>query len=170
MLMRVFGFFILLIFLQLSRPAAAAEYINKKLFDFPDPTTAPRMANGCAKWASFTTVKCRGLKCGRSTARVCVNPTHIQVALLRRDVSAVVTGPDNIDAATRNAAEGYILGCVASAIAVSGAGPQIVAAPGTFVAAFKACLLGISTEGAVGAILRQVNIHLDSSQTHWAPL
>lgn len=160
---------LLAIFSIHPRPAISAEYINKKLFDFPDPAP-PKMENSCAKWATFTTVKCHGLKCGRDTAKVCVNPTHITVALLRRDVRAVVTGPDKIDQGVRNAVEGYVLGCIAAALVASGAGPQVAAAPGTFLAAFKTCVLAISAEGAVGAVLKQINMRIDATQTHWSPV
>jgi hypothetical protein len=48
-----------------AQSVVAAEWVNKKLFDFPDPTP-PRMENGCAKWTSFTTFKCRGLRCSHA--------------------------------------------------------------------------------------------------------
>src|SRR5262249_11910361 len=118
--------------------------------------------------AHFDTVRCRRGRCGRSRAHVCVNPTHVQVALLRRDIRAVVTGPDSADEAVRKTVEGYILGCLAAALATAGASTPFAAA--TFFGAFKTCILAITAEGAVGAVLKQLDLKVDTSQTHWAPV
>src|SRR5262245_34907688 len=122
-----------LLFVQ---PASAAEYYHKKWFDFPDLTTAPRFSNSCAKWVKTNSFKCSGFKCRRTTAKICVNPLRVKVALLRRDVHVVVSGPDTAQAAVRRAVEGFAAGCAVAAMTAGAPGPQTVAAPGTFIAAF----------------------------------
>src|SRR5277367_2401311 len=92
------------IVIALTSAVDAREYYNKKWFDYPDPGTAPQIANGCAHWLKTDSFKCKGgFKCGHAVAKVCTNPTHVKVALLRKGVYVVVSGPDAVDAV-----EGYV--------------------------------------------------------------
>jgi hypothetical protein len=165
---RLIQVFILLVAFQLPAPVFAGVYANKKLFDIP--TGAAKFQDSCAKWAVYKVPKCHGLKCRGETVRTCIAPTHIKVALETRDVAVVITGPDNVDQSVQKAVVGYATGCLATALVASAGGPQLVAAPATFFATFEACIASISVGGTVGAVLRQVNIHFDTSQTHWSPL
>jgi len=162
----------------LASGAHAGVYYQQKWFDYPDPATAPRFANGCAHYATFPSFKCSGAHCGHTTAKVCTNPTHVQVALLRKDVVFVVHGPDTADQAVKNAVEGLAAGCATSAIthavAVGAGDPEptskIPAAVTVLVADFHACIISISAAGAVGAIVKELEIGIDTSQSHWSPV
>lgn len=149
----------------------ARDYYNKKWFDYPDPLTAPKIANGCAHWAITKSVSCHWLKCHSTDAKICTNPTHVQVALLRKDVYVIVSGPDTLDKAVVNAVEGDVTGCVLVALAAAGSpSPTTVGAPAVFFASFKGCILSLTVSGAAGAILKQVDIHVDASHSHWSPV
>lgn len=152
--------------------AHAAEYYNKKWFDYPDLFTAPRVttSTGCAHWVE-------GLG-----AKICTNPTHftVRTELLRRDVVFVVSGPDSPSEAVRRAVAGYATGC--SVIAVHAAttaaaatpspepGARIAAAAASLYGSFAACISAISVGGVAGSILGQLNIRIDTSSSHWSPL
>jgi hypothetical protein len=142
--------------------AHAETYYDEKWFDFPDLSTAPQVTCPDDDDDDDDGVElCLGDNC------LCSNP---ETQVLRRDVRVVVTGPDAPDDALRNALLGYAAGCVAGAIAASTAGPQVIASPAGFYASFKACIFSISASGIAGGILNQFDIHLDTSDTHWAPL
>jgi len=155
----------------LATRASAGEYYNKKWFDYPDPLTAPKFENGCANWIKTSSVSCHWLKCHHIEAKICTNPTHIKVALLRKDVYVVVSGPDTSEDAVRRTIEGVAAGCAATALAAAGTpSPASVGAPAVFFAAFKACVLGVSASGVAGGIIRQLGIRIDSSRSHWSPV
>lgn len=143
--------------LLVTSPVLAHDYYNAKWFDYPDGPSKV-VDGGCARW-----VKIFGVD-------QCVQPNAPHVELERRDVKVIVRGPDTADQAIANALAGYAFGCVAAATAASTAGPQIVAAPAGFVAAFKGCIAALSVEGTAGAILRQFDISIDNSGTHWSPV
>ncbi len=155
--------------IKTTYPSHAENYYNQNWFDYPDIGTLPRITMGCAHQACTNIPETHGfsirwvLHCG------CTNPTQ-RTDLLRRDVRVVVSGPDTADQAVRNTLEGYAAACVGTAIAASTAGPQVVASPGGFFAAFKGCVTAISVSGVVGGILNQFDIHFDTSGTHWSPL
>jgi hypothetical protein len=153
----------------ISLPLRAAEYYNQKWFDYPDIGTAPRVTIGCAHEACTDIPEFHGFKVEMHSHCACTNPTQ-KTELLRKDVRVVVSGPDTSDQAVKNALEGYAAGCVATAIAASTAGPQVVASPAGFFAAFKACVAAISVSGVVGSLLNQLDIHLNTSDSHWSPL
>jgi hypothetical protein len=153
----------------ISLPLQAAEYYNQRWFDYPDIGTAPRVTVGCAKEACTDIPEFHGLRIEMHTHCACIAPTQ-KTELLRRDVRVVVSGPDTTDQAVRNALEGFAAGCVAAAIGASVAGPQVVASPAGFFAAFKGCIAAISATGVVGGILKEFDIHLNTSDTHWSPL
>lgn len=156
-----------------SGSASAADYYKKKWFDYPDPFVAPRFETrtGCAHWIK----PWRGSK-------ICTNPTHFQVkvALLRRDVTFIVSGPDAPNEVIRRAIVGYATGCAATAItaaeAAASATPspepsiRIGAASAVLYNSFYVCVSGISVAGIAGSIVGQLHINLDTSGTHWSPL
>jgi hypothetical protein len=142
--------------LLVTSPVLAHDYYNAKWFDYPDGPSR-LIPGGCAKW-----IKVFGTD-------QCIQPNLPRVELERRDVKVIVRGPDSADQAVENALAGYAFACVATALAASTAGPQIVAAPGGFFAAFKGCIAALSVEGTAGAILRQFDISIDNSGTHWSP-
>jgi hypothetical protein len=160
------SFFLLTLF---SIPAEAENYYNQKWFDVPDLGTAPRVTTGCAHEACTDVPEVHGVEVKMGRQCVCTNPT-VKTDLLRRDVRVVVSGPNTADAAVKNALAGYAAGCVATAIAASTAGPQVIASPAGFYASFKACIAAISVSGVAGSILNQFDIHLNTSDTHWSPL
>jgi hypothetical protein len=156
-----------------SGAADAADYYRQKWFDYPDPFTAPKIEThtGCAHW-----IKPWG------GAKICTNPTHVQVqvGLLRKDVVFVVSGPDAPDQGVRNAVEGYAAGCAAQAITVAlGAaaatpspepGARIAAGSAALVGSFSACVSAISAAGIVGGIVSQLHVNIDTSGSHWSPV
>ena len=154
----------------LASPASAEDYYNQKWFDYPDPFTAPRVTQtGCGKQACTDIPEFHGLKIEMHQQCMCISP-NISTELLRHDVRVVVAGPSANADTVKKAVEGYVAGCVVTAIAASTAGPQVVASPAGFFATFKGCVAALSLSGTVGAILNQVNIHIDTNETHWAPL
>jgi hypothetical protein len=154
--------------LLISLPAQAEEYYNQRWFDIPD-LAPPRITTGCAHEACTDIPEVHGFTIRMKRQCVCTNPT-VKTELLRRDVRVVVSGPNTADQAVRNALVGYAAGCVATASVASTAGPQIVVSPAGFYASFKACITALSVSGVVGGILNQFDIHLNTSDTHWAPL
>jgi hypothetical protein len=161
---------VLLLLAILSWPVQAKEYYNKKWFDVPDLGTAPKITQtGCGKQACTKLPEVHGIKVSFKMKCACINPL-MKTELLRKDVRVVVNGPDTADKAVEDAVVGYVAGCVVAATAASTAGPQIIASPAGFFAAFKACIATLSVSGVAGGILNQVDIHFDTSQTHWSPL
>ncbi len=153
-----------------SFSARADDYYNQKWFDYPDPLTVPRVTQtGCGKQACTDIPEFHGFHVEMVSHCVCINPL-MKTELLRRDVRVMVTGPKANDDTVKKAIEGYVAGCVTTAIAASTAGPQVVASPAGFYGAFHACLTTISAAGIAGGILNQINIHIDNNDTHWAPL
>lgn len=154
-----------------SQAAQADNYYYKKWFDIPDIGTTPRVTVGCAHKICTKIPVSHGMTRLPTMEQqcLCTNPT-VKTDLLRRDVYVVVSGPHTADQAVRNALEGYAAGCVAGAIASSTAGPQVIASPAGFFAAFKACIIAISVSGIAGSIMNQFDIHFNTSQTHWSPL
>jgi hypothetical protein len=153
-----------------SSAGAATDYYNQKWFDYPDPFTVPKVEQtGCGKQACTKIPEFHGIKVTFKEQCACINPL-MKTELLRHDVNVTVTGPESADDAVKKAVEGYVAGCVATAIAASTAGPQVIASPAGFFGAFQACISAISAAGVAGGILNQVNIHLDTNSTHWAPL
>ncbi len=162
-----------LAFVGTSGAAHADEYYRNKWFDYPDPLTKPKLETrtGCAHWVK----PWRGSK-------ICTNPTHfqVQVALLRKDVVFVVSGPASLDQAIHRAVEGYAAGCAATAIAAAeGAAAavpspepsaRIAAASGVLVTSFSGCISAISGAGIAGGIIAQSHIGIDASGSHWSPL
>ena len=155
--------------LLFSMPASAANYYNEKWFDIPDIGTLPRVTTTCAHEACTDIPEVHGWRIEMKRHCVCTNPI-VKSEILRRDVRVVVSGPDTLDQAAKNAIIGYVTGCVAAAIAASTAGPQIIVSPAGFYASFKGCLAAVSVSGITGGILNQLDIHLNTDDTHWAPL
>src|SRR5436190_17610344 len=114
-------------FVLISLPAQALNYYNEKWFDYPD-ITPPRTTTTCAHEACTDIPEIHGFEVRMVRHCVCTNPI-VKAELLRRDVRVVVSGPDTADEAVKKALVGYAAGCVATALAASTAGPQIVASP-----------------------------------------
>jgi hypothetical protein len=77
-----------------------------------------------------------------------------------------------------NAVEGIAAGCAATAIAACSAaiagtsytGPGAIGAcSGALLSTFKVCILGIKAEAVVGAIVKELNINITTTD-NWAPL
>ena len=159
--------------------ANGADYYNRKWFDYPDPVTLPRVQNGCAHWASGSSMQCKFLKCHHTTWKVCTNPTHIVVSLLRKDVVFVVSGPSSPSEAVEKAVAGYAATCAATAIAaaqIAGAASsttmvgEVPAAAAALPTAFETCVSAVSVAGAAGGIVHLLDIHIDTSGNHWSPI
>lgn len=158
--------------------AGAAEYYRNKWFDYPDPTVPPIISNGCAHYIIISSIKCRGFKCSRSTAKICTNPTHVVVSLFRRDVYFVVTGPDNVQQAVQRALAGIATGCAVSAISAAAAAAaatpspepvtHIAAAAATLSATFATCISSVSAPAVVGGLVSELRIKIDTSSGHWS--
>jgi hypothetical protein len=177
--MRVRSGFIILIALT-SAPADAANYYSQKLFDFPDGKTSTQ-GGGCIHHRDVPSVTCSGTSwrhpvptCHHVTGSVCDQWAAPHLVLERRDVILVVSGPNNVAEGIQRAVEGYVAGCVAvgmtAAASSLGAVATAPAAPGAFWGGFQGCMSAISVSGTVGAVLHQLSMKLDTSQTHWAPL
>lgn len=157
-----------MVFLLFPWSAQAEKYYDQKWFDIPD-AAAPRTTTTCAReaCADVPVVDRWTVRIERRCA--CVNPI-VSVELLRRDVRVVVSGPDTAEAAVKNAVVGYVGGCIATATAAATAGPQVVVSPAGFYASFKACIAALSLSGAIGSVLNQLDIQLNTLDTHWAPV
>jgi len=163
----------------ISVPANAETYYSQKLFDFPDGKT--RFAGGgCIHTRDVPSVTCSGTSwrhpiptCHHVTGHVCDQWSLPHAELERRDVVLDVSGPKNVEQSIRNAIEGYVAGCVAVGTAAAAASLSAVAtapaAPGAFWGGFQGCMSSISVSGTVGAVLHQLSMKLDTSQTHWSP-
>lgn len=165
--------------MALFAPAQAAAYAREKLFEFPDPFTAPRVTVRCVKNASAH-VPC---PTWRKPGRMCRKETCIghatTIELLRVTPTLVISGPDSADEAARRAVHGIVSACAASAALKAKAAiaatpspePGVRAAAGFAAgyASFKACIAAASTTTVVAGILRQLEIKLERP-THWARL
>jgi len=148
---------IVTICLIVASPVAAEDYYNAKWFDYPDGATRT-VDGGCGQWISVF------------GADQCIAPNAPTVEMERRDVVVKVSGPNSPDEAVRQALIGYAVGCVATAVAGSTAGPQVVAAPAGFFGIFQGCITALSVGGVAGGIIDQLQISVDDSSTHWSPL
>lgn len=165
--------------LMASTSASAADYVRDKWFEYPDPTTAPKVTARCVKEAS-TDVPCptseKPLRMCTKTA--CVGHAY-ETELLRVEPTFVVSGPESGDEAVRNAVQAIVAVCTAKAI--SGAKGAAAATPSpepaarigaglaTGVGFFKACIVAADTTAVVAGILNQLEFKIETP-THWAKL
>jgi hypothetical protein len=119
-----------------------------------------------------------GMECHRTDVMTCILPQLPKTELLRKEVWFTVSGPDTADQAVVNAVEGIAAGCAATAIAACSAaiagtsytGPGAIGAcSGALLSTFKVCILGIKAEAVVGAIVKELNINITTTD-NWAPL
>jgi hypothetical protein len=122
------------IVLGTTSTSLAQDFYRQHLVSWPDPLTPPRVTMRCVKEASTSGVKCRGLKCRRTTWRTCVghayDTQHMQCELFLR-VPRLSNLPRGLENSARNVAE------VCGAFAASTCGAVAV---GTTPAAALACL------------------------------
>lgn len=178
--MRYFGIFLVASF-TLSTSASAGDYLREKWFDYPYPTTAPKV-----------TVRCVCVREGSMDApcptwdkplRMCTKTAYVghayETELLRVEPTFVVSGPESAEQGVWEAVQAIVAVCTAKAIAgakktaAATSSPKPAARIGvglaTGVGFFKACILAADTTSAAAGILNQLEFKIDSP-THWARL
>ena len=159
--------------------AVAGEYFKQSWFEYPDPSTAPKITARCVKEGSAH-VPC---PTWREPFRMCLKSTCIGYAydteLLRVTPTFVVSGPDSLDAAVRRAVEGFAAACALKAIgsgkAAAAATPspeptaRVAAALAAAEVSFEACIATVSASSAAAAVLNELEFRIDTP-THWARL
>lgn len=170
---------VLLIGLIASTSAPAGDYHREKWFDYPDPTTPPRITMRCVKEAS-TDVPCptSGKPLRMCTKRGCIGHAY-DTELLRVAPTFVVSGPESGEESVKKAVQGVVAVCAATAIAsAKGAAavtpsPEPTARVGAALASgityFKACIAAADTTAVAAGILNQIEFRIDTP-THWAKL
>ena len=162
-----------------STSALAGDYIREKWFDYPDPTTAPKVTVRCVKEASAD-VPCptwdKPLR--MCTKSACVGHAY-ETELLRVEPTFVVTGPESGEEGVKKAVQAIVAVCTAKAIAgAKGAAaatpsPEPAARVGaglaTGITFFKACIAAADATAVVAGILNQLEFRIDTP-THWAKL
>lgn len=159
--------------------AWAGEYLRVGFFEFPDPTTAPRVTARCVKMAS-SDVPCPTLDKPLRTCRAetCIGHAYT-TELLRTKVDFVAYGPDAADQAARIAVSGIISACgykaatagKAAAAALPSPEPagRITAGIGAALAVYKACIAEASMSAVIAGIVNQVEYKIEQTG-HWARL
>lgn len=157
----------------------AGDYLRETWFEYPDPTTAPRVTARCVQMSSAD-VPCPTTQKPFRTCRkeACTGHAY-DTELLRVAPTFVVSGPDTADDAVRKAVTGIVGACGAQAIlgakAAGAAAPspeplaRITAALATGVIQFKACIATANAAAIAAGILNQLEFKVESP-THWAPL
>lgn len=169
-----------LLFLCTTMTAHAGEYFREKWFDYPDPTSAPKVTARCVQYGSAH-VPCPIFP--SDMTRMCLKSActghAYDTELLRVSPTFVVSGPDTAEAAVKNAVEAIVAVCAAQAVAgakAAGAATpspepasRIAAAISTGVIAFKVCVGTASATTVVAGIVNQLEFKLETP-THWAKL
>ncbi len=158
-------------------PAFAGDYYRHMWFEYPDPTTAPKVTAKCVKEGS-TDVPCptfgKPFRMCRKSA--CIGHAYT-TELLRVSPTFVVSGPDTADEGVKRAVEGIAAACAVKAIAgAKGAGAaapspepaaRIAAGLTAGLAIFKACLATVNATAVVAGVANQLEFKIDTP-THWA--
>lgn len=170
---------VLVVGLLASTSAVAGDYLREKWFEYPDPTTAPKVTVRCVKEAS-TDVPCPTLDkpLRMCTKSACVGHAY-ETELLRVEPTFVVTGPESGEEGVKKAVQAIVAVCSAKAIAgAKGAAattpsPEPAARVGaglvTGITFFKACIDAADATAVVAGILSQFEFRIDTP-THWAKL
>lgn len=171
--------FVLVVGLLASTSAVAGDYIREKWFDYPDPTTAPKVTVRCVKEA-LTDVPCPTLG---KPLRMCIKSACVghayETELLRVEPTFVVTGPESGEEGVKKAVQAIVAVCTAKAIAgakgTAAATPspeptaRVGAGLATVITFFKACIAEANATAVVAGILNQLEFRIDTP-THWAKL
>lgn len=164
---------------SLTNVASAGEYYRDKWFEYPDPTTAPKVTVRCVKEAS-TNVPCPTWK---EPLRMCLKTACVghayETELLRVSPTFVVTGPESADESVKKAVEAIVAVCSVQAVtAAKGAGAatpspepaaRVGAALATGITYFKGCIAAADAAAVAAGILNQLEFRIDTP-THWAKL
>ncbi len=157
----------------------AADYLRETWFEYPDPTTAPRVTARCVQEGSMD-VPCptwnEPFRMCRATG--CTGHAYT-TELLRVSPTFVVSGPDTAEDAVKRAVQGIVAVCSANAIvaakAAAAATPspepvaRVAAGLGAGVTSFKACIATANATAIVAGIVNQLEFKVESP-THWARL
>jgi len=167
-------------FLALFTSAVSAgDYFRESWFEYPDPTTAPKVTARCVKEAS-TDVPCptwdKPLR--MCTKSACVGHAY-DTELLRVEPTFVVSGPDSAEDGVKKAVQAIVAVCTAKAVtgakgaAAATPSPEPTARVGaglaTGIVFFKACIAAADATAVVAGILNQLEFRIDTP-THWAKL
>jgi hypothetical protein len=164
---------------SLSWSCHAGDYFRQSFFDYPDPTTAPRVTASCSQMGSMD------VPCGTwayplrmCRAETCTGHTYV-TELLRVAPTFVVSGPDSPDEAVKNAVTGIAAGCAATAVsAAQGAAAvtpspepsaRIAAALAAGATYFQSCISTVNAVAIVSGIVNQLRFKIETP-THWAKL
>jgi hypothetical protein len=157
--------------------ANAGEYLRIGFFEFPDPTTAPRVTARCVKMGSMD-VPCPTWDKPLRTCRkeTCIGHAYT-TELLRTKVEFVAYGPDAADEAVRFAVRAVITNCgvkganagktAAAALPSPEPAARIAAGLAAAVAVFKACIATASMSAVVAGIVNRVDYKIEQTG-HWA--
>jgi hypothetical protein len=170
---------ILVVGLTASTSAMAGDYLREKWFDYPDPTTAPKVTVRCVKEASAD-VPCptwdKPLR--MCTKSACVGHAY-DTELLRVEPTFAVSGPESGEEGVKKAVQAIVAVCTAKAIAgakgAAAATPspepaaRVGAGSATGITFFKACIAAANATAVVAGILNQLDFRIDTP-THWAKL
>lgn len=170
---------VLAIWLVASTSVLAGDYFREKWFDYPDPTTAPKITARCVQEGSAD-VPCptwsNPLRMCRKSA--CTGHAY-DTELLRVAPTFVVSGPESGEESIRRAVQAVVAVCsVTATTAAKGAAamlpsPEPAARVGTGLATgiayFKACISSANATAVVAGILNQLEFKIETP-THWAKL
>lgn len=171
--------FWILFCLYLMTTAHAGDYFRETWFEYPDPTTAPKVTTRCVQEGSMD-VPCSTWQEPFRMCRATGCTGHAYTTeLLRVSPTFVVSGPDTGEEAVKRAVQGVVAVCSANAIvaakAAAAATPspepvaRIAAGLGAGVTSFKSCIATANTTAAVTGIANQLEFKIESP-THWARL
>lgn len=160
-------------------PVCAEDYFRETWFEYPDPTTAPRVTARCVQEASLDVPcptwsepfrMCRGYGCTGHA---------YTTELLRVAPTFVVSGPSSGEEAVKRAVQGIVAVCAANGTVAAKAaaavtpspepGARIAAGIGAGITSFKACIATANATAVAAGIVNQLEFKVDSP-THWAPL
>lgn len=168
-----------IILASLASSVHAEEYFRESWFDYPDPTTAPRLTVRCVKEGSADFPCPTWDKPFRMcTKSACIGHAY-DTDVLRVNPTFVVSGPDSGENAVRQAVQAVVAVCSAKAIAsakgaaATAPSPEPLARVGaglaTGVLFFKACLASTEVAAVAAGVISQLEFRIDTP-THWAKL
>lgn len=168
-----------LLWMSAASVTQAGDYFRETWFDYPDPSTAPKVTARCVQEGSMD-VPCptwsEPLRMCRASG--CTGHAY-STELLRVSPTFVVSGPDTPDEAAKRAVQGVVAVCstqgVIAAKAAGAAAPtvdpvsRVGAGLAAGVVAFKGCISSANAAALIAGIVNQLEFKIESP-THWSPL
>lgn len=164
-------------FLLVSLTASAGEYFREGWFEYPDPSTPPRVTARCVQTGSAD-LPCPTWDKPLRTCRASTCTGHaVETDMLRVKPTFVVSGPDSTDDAVKKAVQGVVAACAAQAVTSAKAAGAAVPSPepgarvGAGLAAgitvFKGCIATANLTAVAAGIANQLEFKVEMP-THWA--